>query len=139
MALHSMVMMASAAGRLLPTRAIAQQLRASEAHVSKVLQRLSKAGLVSSTRGRNGGSTLARDAASVTLIDVFQAMEGHFNPQTCLFDQAVCTEGSCILGTFLQSMNSQFVEYMSQTTLAEAVARLPAAMSQASAVPTETS
>ncbi|MCK4620269.1 MAG: Rrf2 family transcriptional regulator, partial [Desulfobacterales bacterium] len=55
MAIHAMVFLASESGRIVPSREIATTLRSSEAHLSKVMQRLAKAGLVSSTRGPKGG------------------------------------------------------------------------------------
>jgi Rrf2 family nitric oxide-sensitive transcriptional repressor len=52
LALHGMVILAEAPERRVSARAIASELDASEAHLAKVLQRLARAGLVESVRGR---------------------------------------------------------------------------------------
>jgi Rrf2 family protein len=46
------------------------------AYLAKTLQALSRAGIVESLPGRNGGYRLARPAAEITLLDVVQAVEG---------------------------------------------------------------
>jgi len=44
--------------------------------VAKVLQKLAKAGLIVSQQGMNGGYTLARRAADISITDVIDAIEG---------------------------------------------------------------
>jgi DNA-binding IscR family transcriptional regulator len=51
LALHTTVILAANPNRLVSTKKLASQLHASEAHLSKVLQRLEKADIVNSTRG----------------------------------------------------------------------------------------
>ena len=42
--------------------------------IRRLLAQLQKAGLVSSARGHGGGSQLARDAATITLHDIYRAV-----------------------------------------------------------------
>ena len=44
--------------------------------VAKVVQTLSRAMLVETTRGRGGGVQLARDPAAISLLDVVEAIQG---------------------------------------------------------------
>lgn len=76
LALHSVMMLAGAGDELLSTAQMAKSAGVSEAHLAKVLQRLGKAGLVRSVRGPKGGFSLARPAEEMTLLDVYEAMEG---------------------------------------------------------------
>lgn len=46
----------------------------SDAYVGKLLNRLSRAGLIQGRRGRRGGYVLAKDAGVVSLYEVFQAL-----------------------------------------------------------------
>src|SRR5262249_60747835 len=46
------------------------------AYVAKLVGRLRRAGLVRSVLGRSGGYTLARDASSITLLEVLGALGG---------------------------------------------------------------
>ena len=44
--------------------------------LAKLLQKLTKAGLLQSQQGTNGGYTLARDPRSISALDVIKALEG---------------------------------------------------------------
>ena len=97
-------------------------LHVSQAHLSKVLQRLSKAGLVRPLRGPRGGFTLARSASRITLLDVFEAIEGPLQPSGCLLSHPICEDRGCILGGLLESTNRKVREYLTGTRLSELVA-----------------
>src|SRR5688500_1853281 len=56
-------------------RQVAAATRVPEGYLAKVLQCLSRAGLVHSQRGPHGGSVLARAAEQITLYDVIQAVD----------------------------------------------------------------
>ncbi|MXO75388.1 Rrf2 family transcriptional regulator [Altererythrobacter aerius] len=58
--------------------------------VSKVVSRLTAAGLLRSVRGARGGLQLARPAAAITLADIVEAMEGPIA-------MAACTHGECAI------------------------------------------
>ena len=52
---------------------LAESVNADPTFVRKSLSKLSKAGLVVTTRGKNGASTLARSPEQITLLDVYRA------------------------------------------------------------------
>ncbi len=116
LALHTATMLAANADRVMTTAEMARTLDVSENHLSKVLQRLTKAGLVRSIRGPSGGYALAKPAAQVTLLDVYEAIEGPMRPAGCLLTRQVCG-GHCILGGLLQSVNKQIRDYFAATKL----------------------
>ena len=74
-ALRIVVYIAGAGGKPATTRQIALATHVPESYLSKVLQGLSRGGLVSSQRGLHGGSVLARPADEITLYDVAQAID----------------------------------------------------------------
>jgi Rrf2 family protein len=55
--------------------ALAEACDLPEAYLSKVLQRLVRAGVVTSRRGRQGGYVLRKPAARTTLLEIIEAME----------------------------------------------------------------
>jgi len=65
-------------------RSLARKMKAPEAFLAKVFQRLKRAGLVEGTRGAHGGYRLARDAAEMTVRDVVEAIEGRTTLSACL-------------------------------------------------------
>lgn len=64
--------------------ALAHAIDAPESFVSKVLQQLVQAGLVSSQRGARGGFQLARPADDISLLEVVEAIEGPTQFNLCV-------------------------------------------------------
>jgi Rrf2 family protein len=69
---------------MVPVPVLAHAIDAPRSFVSKVLQRLVQAGLVTSQRGTRGGFQLARSAADISLLDVVEAIEGPTQINLCL-------------------------------------------------------
>ncbi len=67
-----------------PGPALARAVGAPESFVSKILQQLVQAGLVTSQRGMRGGFQLARRAADISLLEVVEAIEGPTQLNLCL-------------------------------------------------------
>lgn len=54
---------------------LSKSLKADRTFVRRSLAKLAKAGLVFTTRGRNGTCSLARPASEITLLDIYRASE----------------------------------------------------------------
>lgn len=117
-ALHSMAYMA-AKGCRVTVPEISHSLRVSEAHLSKVLQRLAKNGLVKSIRGPKGGYGIAKPAEEVTLKDVYEAVEGELKNSNCLFHNRGCHSKSCIMGDALARSSRIFNDHLTNTKLSD--------------------
>ena len=74
-ALRVVAFLAGAGEKAATTREIAAGTRVPEGYLAKVLQSLSRAGVVRSQRGPGGGSVLARPAEDLTIYDVVQAVD----------------------------------------------------------------
>jgi len=118
--LHAMALLAKNDRQALSCNEMACTLSVSEAHLSKVLQRLGKQGFVSSTRGPKGGFRLARPAGDVTLLDVYEAIDGPVRFADCLFDAPVCEDHTkCIMGDLLASVDKEVLRYLRDTRLTD--------------------
>lgn len=71
-------------GRLIQTSEIALRQSIPEPFLDQVLTTLRKAGLIRSRRGPQGGHTLARPAAEITMADAVEALEGVSRSIDCL-------------------------------------------------------
>ena len=74
-ALRAVVYLASQGGAAQTTQQIAEATRVPAGYLSKVMQGLSRAGLVHAQRGLHGGFTLARAAEELSVLDVIQAVD----------------------------------------------------------------
>jgi Rrf2 family protein len=124
LALHGMGLLAIKGGRL-SVREMARMTGSSEAHLSKVFQRLSREGFVTSVRGPGGGFILARPAGEITLLQIFSAIEGEPRPETCLLGKGKCPFRKCIFGDLIPEITGRFMDHLSQTTLAEMASPSP--------------
>lgn len=124
LALHSMVLIALRDQECINAKEIAAATDASEAHLAKVLQRLVKAGLLHSTRGPKGGFALAKPADGITLLDVYEVIEGEIHQSECPTGRTTCPFASCILGGVPERLNQEFIEYLGSKTVGDISFRL---------------
>ena len=74
-ALRAIVYLADQAPAPRTNKQIADVTLVPQAYLSKILQSLSKAGLVHSQRGVHGGFELARDSSEITVLQVVDAVD----------------------------------------------------------------
>ena len=119
MAVHAMMVIMANDGRMLTVKDIASVIKVSEAHLSKVMQRLVRAGLVVSTRGPGGGFELKN--RNNKLLEVYEAIDGPLTITNCLFEKSVCGGERCIFDRLLKQTNRNFYKYLSKTGLGDIV------------------
>ena len=72
-AAHIMAALGYFHGEEVSSATLAESVKADPTFVRKSLSKLSKAGLIVTTRGKNGASTLTRSPEQVTLLDIYRA------------------------------------------------------------------
>lgn len=72
---------------------------------------------MSSIRGPRGGFVLARPPGRITLLEVYEAIEGPRRGSRCLFDSPGCGAPRCILGGLLERVDAQLGGYLAGTKL----------------------
>ena len=86
--------------------------------VSKLLKSLARAGLVTSTRGANGGYRLSRGPQDITAADVIDALEGPVSITECSSSDGDCEhEGVCSVGGAWQRINVAIRRALEDVTL----------------------
>src|SRR5271163_2564436 len=72
-AAHIMAALGFRPGEETRSATLAESVNADPSFVRKSLSKLSKAGLIVTTRGKNGASTLTRSPKRITLLDIYRA------------------------------------------------------------------
>ncbi len=103
------------------TAQVAQTMGASENHLSKVFQRLTKAGLVKSVRGPTGGFSLAWEPKDITLLEIYEAIDGALQKEACILGHSDCDRKECVFGDLVSSVQHQVDGYLSKTTLLDLI------------------
>ncbi len=117
LAIDAMAFMAQEKDRKVPVKEIAAKLGKSENHLAKVILRLSKARLLNCTRGQQGGCTLSRDPADITLEQIYEIMEGPMDTNYCLFDKPACDGITCMISKQIHQIEDLMTNYFKTTSV----------------------
>jgi Rrf2 family protein len=116
-AIHSIVLIANSK-ELINVQEIADRTKSSKHHVAKIMQRLVKDGFLSSNRGPSGGFTLKMDPSEITLLNIFESIEGKIEVHECMHDSPICPFEHCIFENFGKKVSSDFRDYLLSKTIA---------------------
>ena len=117
LALHSLALITARKPQKLNVKTLADRLDASPAHLAKVLQKLSKAGLVRSYRGPAGGFTLERLPEDVSLLEIYEVIEGKINLSDCPVGREECMFDKCIFNNSLNRISKEIYNTLKQIKL----------------------
>ncbi len=116
--IHSMILITNSKDKINVTH-ISEITKASRHHVAKILQRLVKEGFLESNRGPSGGFRLKKPAEEICLLDIFEAIEGKIQENTCLSDNAICPFHKCLMGTIVSQLTNEFRDYLFEQKLSD--------------------
>lgn len=103
-------------------REVATKINIGLPTVSKILKMLVADGLVSSSRGSQGGYQLAYAPNDIRMIDVIEALQGKVALTECATTNSSCTINTqCSLRCNWQVVNDVVVSLLSSLTLADMV------------------
>lgn len=119
--LRMLMRMAGTPDRGFSTAEMAEDFGLSRHHLSKIIQRLSQAGYVTTRRGGGGGAMLSRPAGEIGLGQVIRLLEQGQPLVNCFAtDGGHCSiDGSCRLKARLRAAESAFLADLDRTTLAD--------------------
>jgi len=88
--------------------------------LAKVLQKLTKAGVLHSVAGTNGGYKLARDARRITALEVVRAIDGPVILTHCFTEHGVCDQSeSCTVREPLRRVHEAIIELLNKFTITD--------------------
>lgn len=119
LAIHSIALIAASGDSGISVHRIAEITKCSQHHLTKVVDLLSKEGMIYATRGPAGGFHLSRPANQTYLIEIYEAISGkvdesnislrHTNSKIRLdFFENVCNE-----------LSQKFLDYLKSTKLSD--------------------
>jgi len=112
-ALHTMVyLMLQPRENLVGVQELAEMQDLSPTYLSKVLTKLTKAGLIESTPGAKGGYKVSRTKHEISFLDVIVAIEG----ETSLFDCSIHHEG-CIIENVMRQAEENMKDQLASKLL----------------------
>jgi Rrf2 family protein len=123
MAMHALAQIAQQpAGTSFTVGQLADDLRVSQAHLSKVMQRLVHNGFLHSKRGPTGGFVLGRAPEAVSLHEIVEIFDGRLTDHNCVLGKKRCLHGGCALGALLDHVSFQVRTFLGSHTLSAMLA-----------------
>lgn len=105
-------------------RQVSLEMEIPRTYVSQILGDLSRAGIAQSFFGTNGGYSLARPPAEVSLLEIVEAAEGSLAPATCVLGDDSCGwESVCPLHETWRAATAALRSVLAATTLADLLER----------------
>jgi Rrf2 family transcriptional regulator, cysteine metabolism repressor len=99
---------------------IAEEFRIPAELLAKILQKLAKQRLITSTNGPKGGYVLARRPAEISVGDVVRALEGPVNIVSCLEESSDCPQmAHCNLRRPAQKIQAAITQVLDTMSLSE--------------------
>lgn len=104
------------------TSAIARCSKVPRPYLCKIINTLTRKGLVVSRRGIGGGVKLAKPADQITLFEIVEAIEGEKWASDCLLGYSWCkNEECCPTHPFWQETKEKIKQELMKWTLADVV------------------
>jgi len=120
-ALRAVAFLAGRQGVAWTVQQIAPETRVPRGYLAKVLQQLVRAGLVRSQRGVGGGFVLARPAASISVLEVLNAVDPIRRIRRCPLDLPEHRGTLCALHRRLDDAYAMIEESFGRTRLSDLV------------------
>ena len=111
-------------GEPVPSRVIADAMAIPVRFLPQILGDLTRASVVGSVSGQRGGYRLAQPAASLSLLDCIEAVEGPTISTQCVLETRACRGDSpCAVHPAWIEAQEGFVAALARQSLAEVAAR----------------
>jgi Rrf2 family nitric oxide-sensitive transcriptional repressor len=120
--LRAVVWMAQCPGEPQKVKGIAEEIKAAPGYLVKVLQALTKAGILSARRGSNGGFTLKSDPSELTALDIINAIDPLERITTCPLDLDSHATSLCPIHRGIDDAMGMIEDGFGQLTIREVIA-----------------
>jgi Rrf2 family protein len=118
LAIHAALILEKSDNRLNATQ-VAGKLNASVHHVAKILQKMASHGILTSQKGPSGGFNLALPASEISLLSIYELIEGPLDEHACPEQEEYCPFGECLWGKFGKHTSQSFKSFLFNNTLAD--------------------
>lgn len=106
----------------IPVLEMVRDLKIPVAFLRRITQRLSKGGLLTSTKGLNGGFVLSVKPEKIRLLDVAEIFQGSFQLNDCLFKKKVCpNRQTCFMRRQLLDIERYALAKLTSLTVADII------------------
>ena len=118
-AIHVMVIIAKSKKNNTNVKTLSELTGASKNHIAKVMQRLVKNNYVISTRGSSGGFVLGKPAHEISMLNIYELIEGEMALHDCPFENQVCPMDKCLMNGIVHKVTNELHDYFASQKLSD--------------------
>jgi len=111
-AIHSLAVIAGSEDRINAIE-ISRITSFSKNHLSKILLILNKHSYINSERGPSGGFIMKKDPKKITLLEIYELIDGKFEIKYCRLHN----NHTCVFGCITKKLTGELVEYLKSKTI----------------------
>ena len=114
-------MVPSPQGTIFLVREVAEKCSIPRPFLAKIFQTLARSGVLRSHQGSGGGFSLARQADSIALLEVVEAIEGKITLHDCIYklEQGLCeTPEEEVIGNIWKTAQDGMLKVLQGTSMA---------------------
>ncbi|WP_208559936.1 RrF2 family transcriptional regulator [Marinilactibacillus kalidii] len=124
-ALHSMLHLAmESTDEAIGVEELASRQKLSPTYLSKILTKLSKAGLIESSPGVKGGYRLMQSPEDCSFLDIIQATEGYESLLNCTMSHDRKWNRTCLIEQTMAEVEDKMKEELNNRTIADLLERM---------------
>jgi len=111
-AIRAVIALARHAPEVVGAARLAEEAGIPPRFVAQVMAEVVRSGIAEARRGRSGGYRLGREASTVSVLDVVEAVEGDVSRRACVLRNAPCGgDGACdVHGVFSAAQDALLAE-----------------------------
>jgi Rrf2 family protein len=117
-AIKSLFYFALNPGRVISVNELVRKLNMRKAFLRRILQALSKRGILKSLKGNGGGFMLNINPDKIRIIDIVRIFRDDTGIFNCLFEKDICLQpDTCLLMLKMKNIESQLNNALKQLTI----------------------
>lgn len=111
---------AAAGGKPVSIKEVSAAAEIPAPYLAKIINSLSRRGLVNTQRGIGGGVTLARAPTTITLYDICEALGDPVTQLRCMMGTAECSDDrACPCHSFWVAQRAKQIRFLKEATIAD--------------------
>ncbi len=119
-AVRILSLMACDTSRSYSAKELIEKLRISDKYLRRLMTSLTKAGLIFSTQGRNGGYSFAKKSSEISIAKIIDVVEGTEKYFGCILGFERCDDKNpCSMHNVWSSTRDKLFKTFNETTLAD--------------------
>jgi len=120
--IRALCFIAKEKGRIVSVPELVKALKIPRPFLRKILQALSKKGIVRSYKGIGGGFRLAERSEDIRLVELVSAFQGPLKVNECMFKKELCpNRAKCVLKKKIDKIEKYVVSELNSITIRDLV------------------